>query len=91
MNSYMHTLLPYIGLFAAAAAFEFAYVAWARAAASGGLWTTAAWSVATAGLGLLGLAGALDLHLGWLPYLAGIGLGALTSASLGRRSRIVPG
>ncbi len=78
-------ITQYVLLFAAALVFEGAYVAWARAAAAGGIWATAGWSVVTAAMGLLGLKGALELPLGWAPYLGGIGAGALMSAYLGRR------
>ncbi len=72
----------YVGLFAAATAFEFAYVAWARAAAAGRVLHTVAYSVGTAALGLAGLGGALRLPWGTAPYLAGIALGAWVSAKL---------
>lgn len=75
----------YLGLFAASAAFEFAYVAWARAASRDRVVLTTAYSVVTAALGLLGIRGALELAYGWIPYLSGIGAGALLSAYLGRR------
>lgn len=80
----MEVVLPYGALFVAAAAFEGAYVAWARSASRDQIGRTTAWSVVTAGLGLLGLRGALGLQLGWLVYLAGIGAGSYVSAYLGR-------
>jgi hypothetical protein len=79
-------VVPYLGLFAAAAAFEFSYVAWARAAARDRVAATVFFSTATAGLGLLGLRGALELAFGWVPYLGGIAVGAGISAYLGRRA-----
>lgn len=81
-----HSLGAYALLFAASVAFEFSYVSWARAAAKDAIGKTVAYSVVTAGLGLLGIKGALELPLGWVVYLGGIALGALTSAYLGRRS-----
>jgi hypothetical protein len=76
----------YALLFAASAAFEFSYVAWARAAARDRIAATTGFSVLTAGLGLLGIKGALELPAGWAVYLGGIALGALSSAYLGRRA-----
>jgi hypothetical protein len=83
-------LTEYVLLFAAAAAFEFSYVGWARAASRDALLPVTAFSVLTAALGLLGLRGALELPLGWAPYLAGIGLGAAVSAYLARRRSVIP-
>lgn len=80
--------MQYFGLFMAALAFEFAYVGWARAASKDRVVLTTAYSVATAALGLLGLRGALELPSGWIAYLAGIGLGAWSSAYLGRRAAV---
>ena len=77
--------LEYAGLLLASAAFEFAYVAWARSAARGAVLGTVFFSVLTAGLGLAGVGGALRLPYGWGPYLAGIALGAFVSAHLGRK------
>jgi hypothetical protein len=74
----------YVGLFAASCAFEFAYVAWARSAAKDRVASVVAWSVATAGLGLIGVKAALELPLGSVTYLAGIGLGAWSLAYLGQ-------
>lgn len=79
--------IEYFGLFAAATAFEFSYVAWARTAALGRPGNTAVWSVITGALGLIGISGALGLYLGEIPYLAGLGLGAYSSAWLGRPDR----
>lgn len=81
-------LTAYLVLFAAAAAFEFSYVAWARAASRDAVLLTTAFSVLTAALGLVGLRGALELELGWVPYLAGIAAGAAISACLGRRALV---
>lgn len=81
-------VLEYFGLLAASAAFEFGYVRWAKFAASDAVGKTVTYSVAVAGLGLLGLKGALELPGGWIAYLAGIGLGACAAAYLGRRERL---
>jgi hypothetical protein len=78
--------VEYAALFAASVAFEFAYVGWARSAAASSPVRTTAYSIATAGLGLLGLKGALELPGGWALYLAGIGLGAWVSAYLAARA-----
>lgn len=81
----MSTLFAdYAGLFLAAVAFEAAYVAWARSAARARPGSTSIWAVIVAALGLLGLRGALSLPLGWVPYLAGVGVGAYVSARLGK-------
>ncbi len=80
----------YIGLFTAAAAFEFSYVAWGRAVARDRTAATVFYSVLVAALGLLGLKGALELSYGWIPYLSGIGAGAYASARLGRMGRMNP-
>lgn len=74
----------YLALFAAAAAFEAAYVAWARAAADHRVAATVAFSVATAALGLFGIRGALTGAAGAVAYLAGIAVGAYSSAWLAR-------
>lgn len=78
-------LWPYVGLFTASVAFEFSYVSWARAAAKDAVGKTVLFSTVTAGLGLLGIKGALELAGGWVLYLGGIALGAWASAYLGRR------
>lgn len=78
--------IQYAALFGAAAAFEAAYVAWARAAAAARSGLTVLYSVLTAALGLAGIGGALELPLGWMPYLAGIAAGAYVSARLGERT-----
>jgi hypothetical protein len=83
-------MLQYFGLFMASAAFEFAYVAWARAAAASKTWATVAYSVLTAALGLAGVGGALNLPSGWIPYLAGIAFGAWSSAYMAGRVRMIP-
>lgn len=69
-------LLQYLGLFAASGLFEFAYVAWARSCSQFSPGRTTAWSVLVAGLGLLGVGGALTLPHGYIPYLTGIALGS---------------
>jgi hypothetical protein len=84
------SMWQYFALFAASAAFEFAYVAWARAAATGRMLPTVAYSVTTAALGLAGVGGALTLPSGWIPYLAGIAVGAWSSAYMAGRGRMVP-
>ena len=70
----------YVGLFAASAAFEYAYVAWAKSCSQGSPMRTTAWSVLVAGLGLLGVGGALTLPYGAIPYLTGIAIGSYVSA-----------
>jgi hypothetical protein len=82
----MSAAVEYALLFAASAAFEFSYVAWARAASRDAVVKTTAYSVATAALGLLGIRGAIELVHGWVPYLGGIGFGACVSAWLGQRA-----
>ncbi len=72
----MYTYMQYAGCFISAAAFEYAYIRWARAAASNAPIPTIAWSVITAALGLFGVGGALTLPLGYLPYLGGICIGS---------------
>lgn len=85
----MHAALQYVGLFIAAVAFEYAYVAWARSAAAGRVVHTVAYSVGTAALSLVGLGGAITLHRGWVPYLAGIAVGAFISSYMpGRRKAV---
>lgn len=81
------TTLKLVGLLLSSAAFEFAYVAWAKYAAAGRTLYTVVYSVITGALGLLGLKGALSLPGGELVYLAGLGLGAWLSAGLiGRKA-----
>lgn len=70
----------YLLVFAASAAFEAAYVAWARSCSQGAAWRVTAWSMATAALGLLGVAGALKTPYGAVPYLLGIALGSYVAA-----------
>jgi hypothetical protein len=84
----INTAGAYVVLFAASAAFEFAYCRWARYAAADAVGRTVLYSVATAALGLAGIKGALELRLGWVPYLAGIAAGACVSAYLGRAERL---
>lgn len=75
-----HLAWQYLGLFAASAAFEYAYVAWAKSCSQGARWRVTAWSVAVAALGLLGVGGALTLPYGYIPYLCGIAAGSYTAA-----------
>jgi hypothetical protein len=79
------------GLFIGATAFEFLYVAWARAAAVGRPHVVTAYSVAVAALGLAGVGGALHLEHGVITYLAGIAAGAYSSALIEARRRTKPG
>lgn len=72
------------GLFIGSAAFEFAYVAWARSTSSGRPLQTTAYSMLVAGLGLAGVGGALNVEHGVIAYLGGIGLGAYVSAYLAK-------
>ncbi len=84
-------VLQYVGLFASAVAFEYAYVAWARAANAGRVLHTVAYSVGTAALSLAGVGGALRLPWGTLPYLGGIALGAFISSSIPADRKAVTG
>ena len=78
--SELHIVPQWLLLLGAAAAFEFAYVRWARCCSTDRVLATTCWSVATAALGLAGVGGALTVPYGALPYLAGIAVGSYTAA-----------
>lgn len=77
--------MQYVYLLILATVFEFSYIAWVRAAAAKRPVLTVFWSVATAGLSVYGIGGALKLQHGEIAYLAGIGLGASINAYLDYR------
>ncbi len=79
-------MLQYLALFTATAAWEYAYVRYAKAAAGDGIVAPTVWGVIMAALGLVGLSSAMSSAVGAVVYLCAVAAGTSISAALHKRS-----